>query len=520
MDLFPAPSAALAFGTGVALKATLVLLLAWGAAAGLRRGSAATRHLVWTAAVAGLLALPLAALALPGWRAGVPRLFPEPSVQALPAEGRATPSGPGAAPAAPDDAVGRASSPAARPGGAAGAPAAVGGWLLALWAAGALTQLARVLAGVAGVRRLAGDADPVHDPGWNSLARELSGTLGLRRPVRLLRSRHGAMPLTWGTLRPAVLLPAGADGWGPDQRRAVLLHELAHVVRRDCLVQTLALLARSLFWFHPLAWLAVGRLRTEREMACDDRVLRAGVAPTAYASHLLEVARSCRAPRLAGAAAVAMARPSQLEGRLLAVLDAERERREPSLRVRQAAGVIALVLFLPLASLRAGDAAPAQQPGGGAAARGAPLPDPACPDGGCGVGEQGGAPPADVASLLVEIAFADADPDVQREAAETLGELPGDHGTAELVRIARTHPAAGVRGEAAEGLGTKATDRAVRALLDLLERERDAAVLDEAVEALAEARANPEALRALPRIARQHPDPRVRAMAVEELGRL
>ena len=118
--------------------------------------------------------------------------------------------------------------------------------------------------------------------------------------------------------------------------RVVLLHELAHIRRRDCLVHCLAQAALALHWCNPMMWMALARLRAERERACDDLVLVAGTRGSDYAEHLLDIARQFRRQRM-GVAAVAMARPSELEGRLLAILDPLRSRR-PTDRARLGLG--------------------------------------------------------------------------------------------------------------------------------------------------------------------------------------
>jgi beta-lactamase regulating signal transducer with metallopeptidase domain len=352
------------FALHLLLKATLLLALAGGAGLALRRASAASRHLVWTLAVAGLLALPLFSLLLPAWRVPlevelVPTVeSPLPLVEEPPA----APVSAFQAPALPAAGAEDAPPAVSAAPGHEDAPFAWGRWLFAAWALGAALLLLRLVAGWWGVRRLAARAEPVTDAAWARLLKDLSWMLDVDRPLTLLRSPEASMPMTWGTRRPVVLLPAEADGWSPGRRRVVLLHELAHVARRDCLTQMLADVACALYWVHPLAWHAARRLRVERERACDDRVLGVGARASEYAGHLLEVARAFRPAGVLSAAAIAMARPSQLEGRLLAVLDSARSRRVPGRRALTLGAAATALLLLPLSALEVGEAREAEAP--------------------------------------------------------------------------------------------------------------------------------------------------------------
>jgi beta-lactamase regulating signal transducer with metallopeptidase domain len=325
-------------------KATLLLGVA-GLLTLLWRRTAAPRHLVWTLALAGTLILPAARLLGPVWQ--VPVLPPLPVETFTPAQPAAqtTVRAPAAAavPAPPLTTV-----TAAPPAVALRTPGA-GWWLGVVWAAGLIVVLGLYGAGALRVARIARHARPLRSADWLDLQSSLAAGLKLRTPVRLLAAPGPAMPMTWGTRRPVVLLPSDAELWPETRRRDVLLHELAHVARRDCLTQLVAVCACAVYWFHPLVWVAARRLRVERERACDDRVLAAGATPSAYAEHLLEIARTLRAGAMTGLASVAMARPSQLGSRLLDVLDPARRRDALGRRyVVRAAGAAALVV-LPLA---------------------------------------------------------------------------------------------------------------------------------------------------------------------------
>ena len=187
---------------------------------------------------------------------------------------------------------------------------------------------------------------------WAPLGERLAQSLGIERPVTFLSGDEDAMPMACGLVRARVLLPAEADDWPVERQRVVLLHELAHVKRRDCLTQMLAHLACATYWFNPLVWLAARRLRAERERACDDLVLAAGTRGSDYADHLLDIARSLRSGAWPTWSAVTMAHRSQLEGRLMAILDPALPRRSPTRRSVTAFAAVAIVSIVSLAGVR------------------------------------------------------------------------------------------------------------------------------------------------------------------------
>ena len=554
----PAADSWLLFPTQVAVKATVLLALAGAVALLLRRAPAATRHLAWTLSIAGLVALPLVAAALPAWRVPVlptaprwtaPGVLP-PAYAAAPAAAESpapaeTPASMSAADAAgtvaPSVQAPRSWTETPSPAPAAPAsllPASVeiGRWLLAIWLAGALIVLGRLAIGLLALRRIAARAEAVVDEEWLFLFDELSYETRMRRPVRLLKSAAATMPMTWGAARPVILLPADADTWDEERRRVVLLHEMAHVRRLDSLTQTLAQVACALYWFHPGAWWAAARMRAERERACDDLVLRAGARASAYAGHLIEVARRFGAMRATGAAAVAMARPSQLEGRVLAVLDEKRPRGVFSRRAAgvAAAGVAALVLLLAALVPVSRDASAASRAWKAGLRDAETAREHAredmlrqrmngedAPESLEEYAERTAAadtPNARVTAALAE-RLQDSEVEVRRAAAAALAEQEDPRALAALLAALRGDADAEVRKYAAHALGEIKDRRAVEALVAAL-RDRDEEVRETAAHALYEIR-DPGAAAALGAVLSGDPSAEVRkvaAMALAEMG--
>jgi len=357
---------------GLALKSLILFLIAGAALLALRRVSASARHLVCLLTLAGLLALPLLSVALPGWRLAVLAApkdgEPTPALRATPPEtgggrvlekGMVSTSSPLRFGEGGEERAGRGSPPAPPESGFTGVGAggvASSPWLslfLPFWLGGVLLSLLRPLLGLWGIGRLSQSSEPVFDAPTLALASECAAALGLAR-TPALRSAGAPVPMTWGWRRPVVLLPDGARDWTEGRLRAVLLHELAHVRRRDWLSHRFADLVCALYWFHPLVWLTARRLRAEGEIACDDLVLTAGVAAPDYARHLLDVARALR-PIPADTvpqAAVAMARTARIEGRLMMILDTTRPRRALTRRALLTVLGLSAAALVPLALLR------------------------------------------------------------------------------------------------------------------------------------------------------------------------
>lgn len=329
----------------LAVKATVVLLATWVVAALLRSRSPALRHLVWSAGLIAVLALPLLSLSLP-WRVEITTPLPAPTV----VQATAT-----AAPVTRPDVPVTATAPTVVttrdvPTGAPAWRPDLATVLFALWATGVALALLRLAVGVLLVRRILRAATPLVAPAWTHPLIESADRLELSRLPRLVASARTPMPFTGGLVRPFVVVPSDADAWDDRRRRAVLSHELAHIRRRDLILNTLAQVACAFWWFHPLVWVAARRARMESERACDNLVLGIGTRASEYADHLLQIvcgAARSRTPALA----LPMAERREFEGRVLAILDTGGARHAPTRRLMAGFAAGAALLVLPIAVL-------------------------------------------------------------------------------------------------------------------------------------------------------------------------
>ena len=381
---------------GFLVKTTLVLALALIAAAAAKKRPAAFRHFLLSAALVGLLLLPLLDLAPVGWRSALVPAWMTPSGPltsnapaakrrgAVIAKGGSNGHSAGPvrnegkaggwpiplenAPFEPAAGVEGLSSPLSSSSGRETADSLTGspdradhpravlpGILLALlWSAGLAALVLRLVFGLAGAVRLTAEGTPLRDPAWRVLLERFLALVSLRRQVRLRSHPAVLVPLTWGWRRPVILLPDGADAWTDDERSSALFHELSHIKRADFLVMLLVRTSLALFWWNPLCWIVYRELLKEQEIACDELVLRAGIRPSTYAASLLAFRRSAGFRWNPSAALLGMLGRSSFQERLAAILKQKLTFMEVKMKTK-----IMLALALVLAVAFVGTARPA-----------------------------------------------------------------------------------------------------------------------------------------------------------------
>lgn len=344
----------------VSAKASLLLAMIWLGAFFLRKRSAAAQHRWWTLGFVGSLLIPVVSLVAPTW---TPPLVPALLQVSKPAVNVSTESVPPAFEVTDLDAdtrLGRRFDAAMHKNETLGAPllppdenvppvqkrerpkvsgvdadgvASARGWpsiafswpglLLFSWGAGVGVVVLRSVRQYWLLNRMLARCAMLQERDWSELLDEASRMLGLRAKIALLENNEANSPVALGVWQPVVILPRDARNWDRERRRLVLLHELAHIARRDVLTQTLAGLGCALQWFNPLSWYGLSQMRKLREVACDDLVLSCGQPATGYADVLLDIARTYRHRTYANA--VGMARSKDVERRIMAILDKTRQ---------------------------------------------------------------------------------------------------------------------------------------------------------------------------------------------------
>jgi beta-lactamase regulating signal transducer with metallopeptidase domain len=255
-----------------------------------------------------------------------------------------------------------AEAPAASSGAAWIAPGAepswaqaTADWLLLGYAVLALFLVLRTRLALLRLVQLTARARAVTDDHWLEALAEAERRIGFTKSTALLISREIASPVSWGVLRPKILLDTDAVAARADAD-AIVAHELAHLARADWAKLVLARGSVALFWFNPFVWLLAREAHQLREEAADDAVLAADVEDTVYAGLLVSAARRQSEGRLLGAHGVAPAGKS-LAQRVRRVLDRGLNRSAGGARWTATMALGAAALTAPVTTLRFTDAA-------------------------------------------------------------------------------------------------------------------------------------------------------------------
>jgi uncharacterized protein (TIGR03435 family) len=293
------------------------------------RSSSNARYLLACAAMAAMLAVPMAT-----WR-----LMQQPA--ASPGESyhiRSTPPAPstaGAAAATLPDSV-RAAVPSVK-------PEQFLAWIVVVWLAGTTAFWLRLAGGWVIAVRMQSMLVRRVPPEWQDTLRKLGAQLRMSRPVPLLVSALVQVPTVVGWLRPVVLMPVGAVGGLPaEYLETLLLHELAHIRRHDYLVNILQSVAEALLFYHPAVWWVSRRIRAERELCCDDVVVSVSGDALTYARALAHL-ESNRPSPLSGALA---ANGGSLADRIARLLGRSR----PAVRTGLGPAVVTITILLATAA--------------------------------------------------------------------------------------------------------------------------------------------------------------------------
>jgi beta-lactamase regulating signal transducer with metallopeptidase domain len=318
----------------VSLLATLPLMLAAVVLFLFRRASAEARSLVWRSALVALLVIFVGGRLPLHWVA-----WAVPSALAVPlvALGRVqVTSASVAAVSTSADALYGASTVRA---------------VLWIYAAGLCLVLVPTILWMVRARLRLRRAMRVHGGRWERAVDEVRAIQGVTRPVRLFVDVTVSVPMTWGFVRPVVVLPRAATSWSNDQLRIVLMHELGHVRAHDWIFSLAARLVCAIYWFHPGVWWVARGLRQDCELACDDRVIASGVRRSDYAELLVSAAAALR-PTAITSSALALSHHRGIRARIAAVLDARHDVRPLPRGWAAAAAIITLSVAGPISAIQ------------------------------------------------------------------------------------------------------------------------------------------------------------------------
>ncbi|QQS40397.1 MAG: ankyrin repeat domain-containing protein [Acidobacteriota bacterium] len=326
------------FELSILIKSTLLLVLGLAIATLAIRSKASTRHLIVATTLLSLLSLPMIVATFPYFSIEIPSAQTAAQAPSGTAEAASAPAG-------TTQDTGAITEAAASQSESSISAAAL---LRGVWVVGSLLLIGSLALDLWRVRALRRNGLPHKKT--KDLTASIASENGLQRPVEVLFHEDIRSPVTYGLLRPVVMMPVDARGWAEADLRRAIVHELEHIRRGDWATQLAARSVCAFYWFHPLVWMAWRKLCLEAERACDDAVVQ-NSEHVEYADQLVALSQQLSEARTRPV--LSMASRSDLSRRVTALLDTGQRRGRAGLVAAAASVVIATALVFSVGPLHA-----------------------------------------------------------------------------------------------------------------------------------------------------------------------
>jgi len=347
--------------TDLTIKGTLILIFAFFAAFVWKKSSASIRHSILYLAIICILAIPLLSYILPAWEIPVLNsVLPQKTSLSFSENGQQNKL-------IKDQQTDQISNQksnqtnlekiVAKPNTASKIQVYINQfhwskWLQIFWLIGALAIFIRLLLGFFGTWKTVKHSIPIENTNLNSFMKKSQKKLKINKKIILRKSSDAKVPMTIGWFRSIIILPTEALSWSTKRKEIILLHELAHIKRKDVLSTFITHLASIFYWFNPLIWISLQQMYIERERASDDFVLSNGTKASDYAHHLLEIAKKVNVNKWASPVGVAMAQKYKLEDRLMSILNNKKQRNGLKPSTTCLVILLAFSILIPVSSVQ------------------------------------------------------------------------------------------------------------------------------------------------------------------------
>ena len=223
---------------------------------------------------------------------------------------------------------------------------------LFIWLAGTIIMLLRILLGWILSQKIARESSLIIDNKFEQIKNQIEKNMHIQRTIQYSTSQNISSPIAMGWFKHHIIFPAYTQHWSDDSIKMILIHELAHIKRKDTIWLFISSITSALYWINPLSWIIRKNFIFETEKICDDYVLLNGADATSYAENLITIVKNINQKHLTYLAGSNMARKSELEGRLLAILNTNKRTVKHNSSLTKLMIIFTIIIVIPLAGLQ------------------------------------------------------------------------------------------------------------------------------------------------------------------------